>query len=733
MTPYKTAALRYLSHGWQGPLPVGTKPQQKTHPPTGYTGNDGAWPDEDQIIEWSRARGQVNIALRLPRDVIGIDVDDYDDKPGADTMIATTEVHGRLPRTWISTSREGRSGIRWYQLEHPAVLPGKLVHPDDPDVSGVEIIQHTHRYAIVWPSIHPLGGEYRWITPDRVTVTDGTLPKPQDFPVIPQSWVDHINQDCSCWAPFRWDNYTTQPNDPVKATYDKWRARMTEAYGRHDAALGGTCALVAFKERGWPGAAHYLEQLQTDFNTALGDSRSTPEAEAEWERMVEGAKVKATTSQIPVWQPHQTTEVPSPDTFDARVDIELDKLRVRDTAHRRFIQETAPPATLPEVLTLRERLARPHPPVEWRIEGWQPKDTRVLLAAQYKAGKTTLTGNLSRCLVDNKAWLDISPVTPIITGHVTIVDVEMSERQVDGWLADQGIENDHKIVVIPLRGKASTFDILDEHTLREWASRLKGTEYLILDCLRPILDALALDEHREAGRFLTAFDALCDQAGIADALMVHHMGHTGERSRGDSRLRDWPDVEWRLVRLDDDPSSQRYMSAFGRDVDLPEGAITHDPVTRHISWQGGSRTSVGGKEALEDVLDVLRESPEPLSQRAILRVLRDSTEHTRPHVLEGIKLGVETALIHANSGGPRGAIMHHHLSQCASAQDCAERTRGTANVSAPVPIGLARTHTAQNTLETNDPSGALNEAETLLSKELGAHPITDATTEDIAP
>jgi hypothetical protein len=712
---------------------VGTKPQQKTHPPTGYTGNDGTWPTEEQIIEWTQARGQVNIALRLPKNVVGIDVDDYDDKPGADTMTATTEVHGRLPRTWISTARSGRSGIRWFTLAHPAVLPGKLVHPDDPNVSGVEIIQHTHRYAIVPPSVHPSGETYRWVKPEGEAASNGALPQPSDFPALPQAWVDHVNQDCSCWAPFRWDNYTTQPNDPVKATYDKWHARMTEAYGRHDAALGGVMALTAFKERGWPGAGHYLEQLQTDFNTSLGDSRSESEANAEWGRMVDGAKIKATTSQIPVWQPHQTTEVPSPDTFDARVDIELDKLRVRDTARRRFVQETAPPAVLPEALTLRERLARPHPPVEWRIEGWQPKDTRVLLAAQYKAGKTTLTGNLARCLVDNKSWLDIAPVAPVITGHVTIIDVEMSERQVDGWLSDQGIENDHKIVVFPLRGKASTFDILDETTLREWAARLEGTEYLILDCLRPILDALALDEHREAGRFLTAFDALCDRAGIADALMVHHMGHSGERSRGDSRLRDWPDVEWRLVRLDDDPASQRYMSAFGRDVDLKEGAIVHDPVSRHISWEGGSRTSAGGKEALEDVLDVLRESAEPLSQRAILRVLRDGSEHTRPHVLEAIRLGVETALIHVNPSGPRGAILHHHLSQCASAHDCAQRTQFTGSLSAPVPIGLARTHTAQNPPKTIDPSGALNEAETLLSKELGAEPITDATTEEIAP
>jgi hypothetical protein len=49
---------------------------------------------------------------------------------------------------------------------------------------------------------------------------------------------------------------------------------------------------------------------------------------------------------------------------------------------------------------LRERLARPRPTLKWRIEGWQPVGSRVMLAAQYKAGKTTVAANLDRALVD---------------------------------------------------------------------------------------------------------------------------------------------------------------------------------------------------------------------------------------------------------------------------------------------------------------------------------------------
>jgi len=639
--------------------------------------------------------------------VIGIDVDDYNDKPGADTMTATTQIHGYLPRTWISTSRTGTSGIRWFTLDHPQTLPGKLVHPDNNDMSGVEIIQHTHRYAIVPPSTHPEGGHYQWVTPDGQIVEDNTLPTPDTFPAIPQPWVDHILQDCSCWAPYNWDRHTPNINDPVKTAYDKWAAKMTASYGRHDAALGGVMALVAFKERGWPGADHHLEQLKNDFHTALDDTRTPPTAEAEWERMVEGAEKTAVTTTIPIWQPHQTTTTPSPETFDARVEQELDQLRVRDKAKRRFNLEINPPQELPPLITLDERLQKEWPDVEWRVESWQPIGTRALLAAQYKAGKTTLTGNLTRSLVDGTDFLNSFTVTT--ARKVTILDFEMSERQIDHWLKDQGITNTNRIVIAPLRGKAATFNILEDTTRREWATRLKGTEYLILDCLRPVMDALGLDEHREAGRFLTAFDALCNDAEIEDALVVHHMGHLGERSRGDSRLRDWPDVEWRLVRATEDPDSKRFISAFGRDVDVAEGELVHDPTTRHLHHIGGSRHEARAREALPEVVEALINSSEHLGFRALRDLVHRQGEHSKSIIEQAIKIGQRDHVLHVVSGSNNSAL-HHHTTQCPGVPECPGSVLWDSGVSVPVSYKTG-THT--------------DTPETLLEQQLGARHVTE--------
>jgi hypothetical protein len=130
---------------------------------------------------------------------------------------------------------------------------------------------------------------------------------------------------------------------------------------------------------------------------------------------------------------------------------------------------------------------------------------------------------------------------------VVLLDFEMDDDTIRQWLRDQQIQNVNGATVRPLRGKASSFDILDPQIRSEWAARLRGHDAAILDCLRPILDALGLSEDKDAGRFLNAFDELLSEAGMSEALVLHHMGHAGERGRGDSRIIGWPDATWKML------------------------------------------------------------------------------------------------------------------------------------------------------------------------------------------
>lgn len=243
---------------------------------------------------------------------------------------------------------------------------------------------------------------------------------------------------------------------------------------------------------------------------------------------------------------------------------------------------------IPTPVSLTDFLAEPDEDAEYRIEGLWPVGGRVMLAAQMKAGKTTMVNNLLRSLADGDRFLETFEVGKV--NRVTVIDNELDERMIRRWIRDQNIVNTGAIQLIPIRGNVSSFNILDPNIRAEWVKLVTGSDILILDCLRPVIDALGLSEDKDSGRVLVAFDALLKEAGIPEGAIVHHMGHSGERTRGDSRLRDWPDVSWKLVRQDESEDSPRFFSAYGRDVDVKEAQLAYDSDTRHLSFSGeGSR------------------------------------------------------------------------------------------------------------------------------------------------
>ena len=346
------------------------------------------------------------------------------------------------------------------------------------------------------------------------------------------------------------------------------------------------------------------------------------------------------------------------------------KERAQREARRNIDAEERGATEPPTSTTLRSLLDEPDDPTPWCIADCQPDVSRVVLAAQFKAGKTTLVSNCVRSLADGEPFLGLYPVTPL-AGTIAVLDFEMGKNQLRRWYRDQSIQRDDRVVIVPMRGQAAAFNILDSQMRARWASTLAGynVAYLVVDCLRPIMDALGLDEHRDAGTFLVALDALLVEARIGCCLLVHHMGHSGERSRGDSRIRDWPDVEWRLVRRDDDPASPRYFTAYGRDVDVAEVELGYDGVSRRLTIVGGSRRESKVEDAIKSVVSFVRGAATPPSRNEIVRGLKDSG-HSQGVLKAAIKQAVEQGLL-TTEPGPRDSQLH-------SATPAAESTQSKA-------------------------------------------------------
>lgn len=305
-----------------------------------------------------------------------------------------------------------------------------------------------------------------------------------------------------------------------------------------------------------------------------------------------------------------------------REDVERKKrsLRITDAARKELAAERMAQAEVPDGTDLSDLLAEPDEEALYRIDLLWPRHGNIVFAAAYKAGKTTAVGNLVRSLVDGDRFLGVYKVEPV-GGVVAVIDFEMARTKLRHWFRDQGIRNANQVKVWTLRGKVGAFGILDEETRSRWVTKLRTArvKVLIIDCLGPILSAFGLkeNENAEVGPVLDALTTLAVAAGVEEVLLVHHMGHGAERSRGASRLRDWPDAEWRLMRqrdeanplADPDPAAPRFFSAFGRDVDVREGQILYDSATRRLRYAEGSRKQAKANGALVAVLAFIRDKP----------------------------------------------------------------------------------------------------------------------------
>jgi hypothetical protein len=185
--PFEAAAELYRDAG-MGPIAL---PRAKKSPPvTGFTGREHrgvyAVTNDDLQFQAGYHRGG-NVGLRLPEDVVGLDVDVRD---SGDTTVALRETTlGALPPTLRSTSRDDGSAIAFYRV--PPSLRWRDVG------SGVQTVWWGYRYAVAWPSVHPdSGATYRWYGPDGET-----LPGPPEggwdavAEALPASWVEALTQE----------------------------------------------------------------------------------------------------------------------------------------------------------------------------------------------------------------------------------------------------------------------------------------------------------------------------------------------------------------------------------------------------------------------------------------------------------------------------------------------------------------------------------------------------------
>jgi hypothetical protein len=373
------------------------------------------------------------------------------------------------------------------------------------------------------------------------------------------------------------------------------------------------------------------------------------------------------------------TNQPPPDLYGLQK--VKNELRLRRMALKDLDAEDRPEPQRPALMSLTELLARPPVENRFRIAGLWPIGGKVLMSAPKKAGKTTLVGNLSRCLIDGDPFLEgaelpygakVDPrfnagqrhpgftVLPV-SGTVTLLDFEMSEHQLREWLRDQEIKNLDRVRVQLMRG-SGPWDIREDDVRARWADALRAaqTEVLIVDPLGPVMQSLGIEENSntEVGRFLVKLDELCHQAGVCELFVVHHTGHEGERSRGASCLLGWPDAIWSMTVGDGEGwQAPRFVRAEGRDVDLSNHHLELDRNTRRLGLgRTGSKAAQKAAQLADDVLKTVEQCPGE-TFRDLVKILQGNGM-TKVSAETSIKDAVSNGLIHTHPGARR-ALFHH--------------------------------------------------------------------------
>lgn len=313
----------------------------------------------------------------------------------------------------------------------------------------------------------------------------------------------------------------------------------------------------------------------------------------EWPSTVKGEAGEPDTGFTPP-APEQPPGGDQADAFRAAaVAQEVERQRAQREARRQLDDDDArkawrEPESTP---TAADELALPDEMIPWTVETLLPAGGNVLLAAQFKAGKTTLMLNLLRALTEASPFLGRFAVP--VPQRVAFWNYEVGRGQFRRWLRESGPLAPELASVLTLRGHILP---LTTKAGADWAVRwleTRGAQFWIIDPFARAFTGQNENDNTEVARWLDAVDSIKDRAGVAGLSLAAHTGRAAheqgsERVRGATRLDDWADVRW---MLNTDAEDARYFRAVGRDVDHPEHKLQFDPASRLLSMTDDKRAA----------------------------------------------------------------------------------------------------------------------------------------------
>jgi hypothetical protein len=482
---YARGAQVYADQSWSGMIPL--DPKTKVVIPQGVTGREGRQtrPEVYAGAAALKRYGRANIGWRVPLGVIGLDVDHgYGEKvkkAGGDTLASLVKPDqlGPLPQTWSSTARgaDQPSRIMFFRVPQDC---GELVPYAGRDI---DVIQHHHRYAAVWPSVHgKTGTGYQWYRPDG-SVASGPPSGPEAFAELPPAWLEHLSkiQRDDVGAGYGVDDFADQctgSTDPSITEYVRGAFR-SQPGSRHDSmliALGWAARAAA----DWKvPAREVFDLLRADWDEATdGESR-----EQEFEDLLSTA--------------------------------------VADAPEPRNPEEAGAVEDMMKLIMTRARL-RDIPPPRYLIKGWLTAGTGNRINGDPGSGKSLVALDWAACIGTGTEWNGCE----VQKGTVVYVVAEGLEgfaaKRVPAWEQHYGKEMDGVLIYPkPIQILSKSFGELGASpewgTFRAVMRKIKP-DLVIFDTQRRVMTAAGENDNNDLQKAINLLDYELDSAW----LLVHH-------------------------------------------------------------------------------------------------------------------------------------------------------------------------------------------------------------------
>ena len=565
-------------------------------------------------------------------------------------------------------------------VEPDLLLPGARGDDDGRDArpgEGIEVIRREHRYALVWPSIHPdTRREYCWYTPDG-EIGD-RLPKIRDFAMLPEEWIDGLGAQRKAEA-------TPEPTTANEG-FDAPARTFTEEQAREFCRP----AIEALKKAQNGEINNRLNDAAVTLSHFVPEFWSVEQA-TKWlmkaleSTVYDGRTWKAETTirsglSAPTWKAERV----EPEAFDSVEDSpsesnsedrevreEVRKLRIRDRGRQIYNAEKhAALWTPPEDFgNLANELTLPDDEPPWRVRNLLGVGHNAILVAGRKVGKTTTVNSLIRSLVDDELFLGRFEVEPF-RGDVAVFNYEVTAKQYREWLRDAGIRNADRVHALHLRGQS--LPLASEHVqawLVDWLRERDVKVWIVDPYSRAYIGSVDNgNDEAKVSVFLDTLDQIKARAGVSELVMPVHTPkarvEAGEETAiGSQRLEAWADGLWYQMRDRDPEVDARYFRAEVRGAEVSEEQLQYDPATRRVTIGGWNRSRAAFERKNEAVVRYVTENP-----GQGVNEIHQGMSKAKDFVSKALKAAVERGDLDVFDGPNRSKIYYlpggSHIDEC---------------------------------------------------------------------